>query len=84
LNFHPAAGFFDESVTVSLRSNGTTTTFKESTVSSQGNYNKVAILVMDSELINTLKSSGQWDVLIEGKRWYIRTKINGNLPSAGM
>jgi hypothetical protein len=36
---------------------------------------------MDSELINKLKGPGQWDMLIEGKRWYIRAKINGNLPS---
>lgn len=81
LIFHPAAGFFDEPVTVSLRSNGTTTTYKGSTVSSRGNYNNVYIYIIDSELINKLKSSGQWDILIEGKRWYIRSKIIGNLSS---
>jgi len=65
LVFHPAAGFLDESVTLSLRSNGITTTYKGTTVSSKGNYNNVVIYIMDSELINKLKSSGQWDILIE-------------------
>lgn len=81
LVFHPAAGFLDEAVTVSLRSNGTTTTYKGTTVSAKGNYNTVAILVFDSELIKKIKSPGQWDLLIEGKRWYIRSKIIGNLPN---
>jgi len=81
LKFHPAAGFLNEAVTLSLRSNGITTTYKGSTISSEGNFDRVVIVIMDSELIKKLKSSGQWDVLIEGKNWYIRTKINGNLPN---
>jgi len=81
LVFHPATGFLNESVTISLRNNGITTTYRGSTISSKGNYNSVLIYVIDSELINKLKSSGQWDILIEGKNWYIRSKINGNLPA---
>ncbi len=80
LSFHPGAGFFDESVTLSLRANGTTTTYSGTTVASMGNYNDVAITIFDAELIDKLRSTGQWDVLIEGKNWYIRTKINGDLP----
>jgi len=81
LEFHPAAGFIDEAVTLSLRKDGITKTYRGSTFAEMGNYNEVWIGFVDADLINTLKQPGQWDVLIEGRRWYIKTTIKGSLPS---
>ena len=81
LEFHPAAGFIDEVVTLSLRKDGITKTYKGSTYAEMGNYNQVWIGFEDADLINTLKQPGQWDILVEGRRWYMRATIKGNLPS---
>lgn len=82
LEFHPGAGFINESVTLSLRKDGVTKSYTGSTEASQGSYNQVWMgFTITSELRNMLRGPGQWDVLIEGKRWYIRTTIRGNLPS---
>jgi hypothetical protein len=80
LIYHPGAGFVDEPITLSLSSNGTTTSYVGTTRASSGNYNKVAMITYDNDLIEKLHGQGQWDVLIEGRRWYIRTTIRGNLP----
>jgi hypothetical protein len=77
---HPGSDFLDESITLSLRSNGITSTYGGVTSSSHGNFDTVMMIVPDPELINKLRSPGQWDVLIEGRNWYIRTTIIGNLP----
>jgi len=80
LDFHPASGFLNEKVTLSLRSNGITTSYSGTTIAEKSNFNMVAVLITSAELISKLKGSGQWDVLIEGRRWYINGSINGNLP----
>jgi hypothetical protein len=77
---HPAAGFINESITISLRSNGTTTSYAGTTDASLGNYDHVLMTIFDNDLIEKLHGQGQWDVLIEGGGWYIRTTIRGNLP----
>jgi len=82
LEFHPAAGFINETITVSFRKDGVTKSYTGSTEASMGNFNQVWMwFTFPSELSNILKGAGQWDVLIEGERWYIRTTIKGNLPS---
>jgi hypothetical protein len=80
LAFNPAYSFMDEYIKVSLRSNGITTTYNGSTTSSLSTWQNVAMIVFDQQLINQLRGSGQWDVLIEGDDWYISTTIRGNLP----
>jgi hypothetical protein len=80
LEFHPGSGFLDESITFSLRSNGITSTYSGMTVSSSSSWDVVGMYVIGAELINKLHSPGQWDVLMEGRKWYIRTTIKGNLP----
>jgi hypothetical protein len=78
--FHPGSGFLNENITFSLRGNGTTTSYRGNTDSGSGNFNKIFVLVTDAALINKSHGQGQWDVLIEGRNWYIRTTISGNLP----
>lgn len=81
LAFHPAAGFLDESITLSLRdSEGQIVSYGGTTIADAGNFNMVAILVTDSDLIAKLRGPGHWDLLVEGDDWYIRSTIDGNLP----
>jgi len=81
LNFNPASGFIDEVVTLSLRKDGITKSYKGTTYAAKGTYNQAWIAFIDADLTNTLKGVGQWDVLIEGRNWYIRSTIKGGLPS---
>lgn len=79
--FHPAAGFSDEGIIVSLRdSEGQIVSYGGTTVADIGNFNKVVIGVTDSGLISKLRGPGHWDLLVEGDDWYIRSTIDGNLP----
>lgn len=81
LEFHPAAGFLDESITLSLRdSEGQIVSYGGATDASAGNFDNVYILVTDSDLIAKLRGPGHWDLLVEGDDWYIRSTIDGNLP----
>jgi hypothetical protein len=80
LVMHPAYSFLDEAINLSLRNNGVTKTFTGFTNSKTSKYNKVYIYVSDSQLVNMLRGSGQWDVLVKGDGWYMRTIITGNLP----
>jgi hypothetical protein len=82
LTFNPAYSFMDESITLSLRSNGVTKSYTGFTSSDSSSWQTVAMAVLDGQLINQLNGSGTWDVLIEGKDWYIRTTIRVNLPKS--
>ena len=82
LNFHPGAGFINEAITLSFRKDGITKSYTGSTEASLGSFDRVYVWIpIPLELSNMLNESGQWDVLIEGKRWYLRTTIKGNLPT---
>ena len=79
--FHPASGFLDESIMLSLRDNEKQiVSYGGTTYADAGNFNTVVIFVSDSELISKLRDPGHWDLLVEGDDWYIRSTIDGNLP----
>ena len=77
----PGKGFINERITLSLRRDGNTRTFYGTTEIGWGSYSSLAMFFNDSNLVNLLHGSGQWDFLIEGNRWYIRGSIEGNLPN---
>jgi hypothetical protein len=81
LTWHPAYSFMDETIKFSLRNAGGEKSFQGFTYANSSSYDNVGMYVMDQALINLLHGSGQWDVLIEGDDWYIRTTIRGGLPS---
>jgi len=80
LDIHPAANFIDDSFTLTLRGNDGKETTYPGLIPATPDFTSVIMGLMDDRLIKLLKTNGEWDVLIEGKRWYIRTTIKGGLP----
>jgi len=80
LDIHPAANFINDSFTLTLKSSDGKEVIYPGTIPSTSDFTSVAMVLMDDRLIKLLKTKGEWDVLIEGRNWYIRTTIKGGLP----
>jgi len=80
LDVHPAFNFITTSITVTLRNKaGKEFTFA-GIVNASSDFTTAVMGTQDADLIKLLKTNEEWDILIEGRNWYIRTKIKGNLP----
>ena len=81
--FHPGYSFLDgERVSMQLRKDGVIQTFYGVT-SKRDSYDELAVLFygeIAASIAKLLKGNGTWDVLVEGRNWYVRTKVHGNLP----
>ena len=80
LDIHPAANFIDASITITLRNKEGKEFTYIGMIPSTSDFTNVIMGVPDADLIKLLKTNGEWDILIEGRDWYIRSKIKGNLP----
>jgi hypothetical protein len=77
---NPAATLVAQGITFSLRSNGVIKSYKGFIDVDYSDLTIVVFNVYDQQLIRQLQGPGQWEALIEGRDWYIRTSISGNLP----
>lgn len=75
LKIHP--GYYDSTVQVSFRYNGKIIK-KESAVDKVDDIGFISASIEDGgEIYSLLKQHGSLDILIEGKNWYVRTKVEG-------
>lgn len=82
-SWHPGRAYYPTEISIKFRENEKITTFIGKSFPADSNYDLVAIAVNHSDAIKItklLKENKTWDVLIEGKNWYNKTKVNGNLP----
>ena len=80
---HPGYDIFDgKDVTIRFRKDGAIQTFSGVTLKndSSGWLDTAFVGVAAASIAKLLKGNGTWDVLVEGRNWYVRTKVHGNLP----